>query len=124
MDDYRLGAIETHFAEIIWKNEPVTSGELVRICESELKWKKSTTYTVLKKLCNRGLFVNDNGIVTSLVSKDELYSRQSEQFVRETFGGSLPQFIAAFTRDRKLSESEVDELTRLINKARGENEVT
>jgi len=124
MDDYRLGAIETHFAEIIWENEPVTSGELVRICESELKWKKSTTYTVLKKLCNRGLFVNDNGIVTSLVSKDELYSRQSEQFVRETFGGSLPQFIAAFTRDRKLSESEVDELTRLINKARGENEVT
>ena len=124
MDDYRLGAIETHFAEIIWKNEPVTSGELVRICEAELKWKKSTTYTVLKKLCNRGLFVNDNGIVTSLVSKDELYSRQSEQFVRETFGGSLPQFIAAFTRDRKLSESEVDELTRLINKARGENEVT
>ena len=124
MDDYRLGAIETHFAEIIWSNEPVTSGELVRICESELKWKKSTTYTVLKKLCNRGLFVNDNGIVTSLVSKDELYSRQSEQFVRETFGGSLPQFIAAFTRDRKLSESEVDELTRLINKARGENEVT
>ena len=105
-------------------NSNVTSGELVRICESELKWKKSTTYTVLKKLCNRGLFVNDNGIVTSLVSKDELYSRQSEQFVRETFGGSLPQFIAAFTRDRKLSESEVDELTRLINKARGENEVT
>ena len=124
MDDYRLGAIETHFAEIIWSNEPVTSGELVRICESELKWKKSTTYTVLKKLCNRGLFVNENGIVTSLVSKDELYSRQSEQFVRETFGGSLPQFIAAFTRDRKLSESEVDELTRLINNARGENEVT
>ena len=124
MDDYRLGAIETRFAEIIWNNEPITSGELVKLCEAELKWKKSTTYTVLKKLCNRGLFVNDNGIVTSLVSKDELYSRQSEQFVRETFGGSLPQFIAAFTRDRKLSESEVDELTRLINKARGENEVT
>jgi len=124
MDDYRLGAIETRFAEIIWNNEPITSGELVKLCEAELKWKKSTTYTVLKKLCNRGLFVNDNGVVTSLVSKDELYSRQSEQFVRETFGGSLPQFIAAFTRDRKLSESEVDELTRLINKARGENEVT
>ena len=124
MDDYRLGAVESRFAELIWANEPIASGELVRICETELEWKKSTTYTVLKKLCNRGIFRNYSGIVTSVISRDELYSRQSEQFVSETFGGSLPQFIAAFTRDRKLSDAEVSELTELIRKASSDNKVT
>ena len=80
MIDMKLGVVESHFADIIWNNEPLSSGELVKICEEELEWKKSTTYTVLKKLCERGLFQNQSGVVTSLISKEEFHSLQSEQF--------------------------------------------
>ncbi len=119
MDEMRLGTVESRFADIIWKNEPLSSGELVKICERELSWKKSTTYTVLKKLCEKGIFQNEKGLVTSLVSKEELNSRQSEKFVEDNFGGSLPAFIAAFTKRKKLSEGEYDELKKLIESMRG-----
>ena len=119
MQEIRLGAVESRFADIIWENEPVSSGELVKICEKELTWKKSTTYTVLKKLCERGLFKNENGMVTSLLSKEEFNSRQSEKFVEENFDGSLPAFIAAFTKRKKLSDSEYDELKKIIDSMRG-----
>ena len=114
MTDYRLGLIEKRFADIIWDNEPVTSGELVKLCEKELSWKKSTTYTVLKKLCEKGLFVNKSGTVTSLVSKQEFFGMQTEKFVEDTFDGSLPAFIAAFTSRKKLSEKEIEELKNII----------
>ena len=115
MIDYELGAVQARFADIIWACEPVASGELVRICEKELSWKKPTTYTVLRKLCEKGLFINEGGTVRALVSREEFYSHKSEQFVQETFGGSLPAFLAAFTSGRKLSEEEAEEIRRMID---------
>ena len=112
--DYELGEVQLKFADLLWKNEPVASGELVKICEKELEWKKSTTYTVLRKLCQKGIFKNENGVVTSVLSKDEYYSAKSEQFVEESFGGSLPAFIAAFSARKKLSETEIDEIQKMI----------
>ncbi len=117
MEDKRLGVVETQFAEIIWRSEPLTSRELVALCESQLQWKKSTTYTVLKKLCDRGIFQNENGRVTSVMSRAEYYSMQSEKFVEDTFEGSLPAFIAAFTSRKQLSEREIQEIREMIDKA-------
>ena len=113
--EIELGEIQLEFAEIIWKNEPVSSGELVAICEKELNWKKSTTYTVLRKLCEKGLFKNENGTVKSVVSKEQFNASKSEKFVDETFGGSLPAFIAAFTSRKKLTKSELDQIQKMID---------
>ncbi len=118
MEELRLGAVETHFAEIIWANEPLQSGELVKLCAKELDWKKSTTYTVLKKLCERGMFQNQEGVVSSLISKKEFQAMQSEKFVEETFAGSLPQFLTAFASRKKLSDKEIAELQRIIEENR------
>ncbi len=118
MAEYRLGEVEMRFADIIWKNEPLSSGELVKLCEKELNWKKSTTYTILHRLCERGLFRNERGRVTSLVTKEEFFAGQSEQFVDDTFHGSLPGFLAAFTTRRKLSEREIMELKEIIERNR------
>ncbi|MBQ7775260.1 MAG: BlaI/MecI/CopY family transcriptional regulator [Lachnospiraceae bacterium] len=118
MIEYRLGEVEMKFAEIIWRNEPLASGELAKLCEKELNWKKSTTYTILKRVCDRGLFQNEGGIVTSIVSKQEFLTRQSTQFVEDTFDGSLPGFVAAFTAGRRLSEAEIEELQRIIDESR------
>ena len=115
MEDMKLGAVESRFADLIWDNEPLSSRELVKKSEIELGWKKSTTYTVLKKLCDRGIFQNEKGTVTSLVSKQEFASRQSEKFVDDTFDGSLPAFIAAFTKRKKLSQKDVDEIRKMID---------
>ena len=120
MDEMRLGAVESKFAELIWQNEPISSGELVKLCLGELDWKKSTTYTVLKKLCDRGIFQNNDSMVTSLISKDDFYSMQSEKFVEETFEGSLPAFIAAFTSRKKLSDKEIAEIRKMIEVAKEE----
>ena len=118
MEEMKLGIVEAKFADIIWQNEPLTSGELVKLCASELNWKKSTTYTVLKKLCDRGIFKNEGGKVTSLLTKDEFYAMQSEKFVEETFSGSLPAFIAAFTQRKELSDSDIEEIRRMIDSKR------
>jgi BlaI family penicillinase repressor len=115
MKEYKLTDMEEKFAEIIWTNEPVPSGELVKLCEVEFKWKKSTTYTMLKRLENKGIFENKSGMVSALVKKDEFYAEQSKQFVEETFDGSLPRFLAAFARSKRLSDRDIDELQRLIN---------
>lgn len=104
----------------MWDNEPISSGDLVRLCEKELTWKKSTTYTMLRRLCERDIFQNKGGVVSSVMSKQEFNALQSEKFVEETFDGSLPQFLVAFTLRKKLSENEIDELQRLINEKRGE----
>ena len=110
MEDYKLGAMETRFAELIWQRAPISSGELVKLCEKELGWKKSTTYTMLRRLCQRGIFQNQNGAVTALLSEREFHALQSEKFVEETFDGSLPQFLAAFTTRKKLSDREIEAL--------------
>ena len=119
MSELRMGAIESRFADIIWQTEPVTSPELVKLAAKELDWKKSTTYTVLKRLCERGIFQNNDGTVTSVISKQDFYAVQSEKFVEETFSGSLPAFLAAFTTRKKLSDAEINELQELINQSRG-----
>ena len=115
MIDYQLGEVETRFAELIWNHEPLGSGELVKLCASELQWKKSTTYTVLKKLCEKGYFVNENGTVRSLISREALKTDRSRQFVEETFDGSLPAFLAAFTAGKRLKASEVADIRRMID---------
>ena len=112
--EYKLGEIEMKFADLIWDNEPITSGELAKRCEAALHWKKSTTYTILRRVCDRGLFRNDNGTVTSCVSKMEFLAKQSEQFVEDTFQGSLPRFLAAFTAGKRLSDKDVAELKKII----------
>ncbi|MEL7564282.1 MAG: RhuM family protein [Dehalobacterium sp.] len=113
------GAMETRFAELMWDNEPIPSGELVKLCAKELSWKKSTTYTMLRRLCERNIFQNNNGVVSSVITRQEFQALQSEQFVKETFDGSLPQFLTAFTLRKKLSEKEIDELQKLIDGNRG-----
>ena len=115
MDHHKLGFVEQKFAELIWQNEPISSGELVKLCLKELEWKKSTTYTVLKKLCEKGIFQNDNGTVSSLISKDDFFALQSKNFVDETFEGSLPAFIAAFTKKQTLSKKEIEEIRKMID---------
>ena len=118
MSDLKMAPVETRFAEIIWAHEPVSSAELVKLAEEALGWKKSTTYTVLRRLCERGIFRNEGGAVTSLLSRADYDAAQSHQFVEESFSGSLPAFIAAFTRRKKLTDEEVAELQSLIDQNR------
>ncbi|MEG0854812.1 MAG: BlaI/MecI/CopY family transcriptional regulator [Angelakisella sp.] len=112
---FKLFDSEYKFAEVVWENEPVSSGTLVRLCENTLGWKKSTTYTVLKKLCDRGIMQNKNAVVTSVVKKAEVQHYESKQVVERTFDGSLPKFVAAFMSGKKLGREEVEELQRLID---------
>ena len=115
MSDYNLAPIEAKFADLIWRYEPIGSGELVKLCEKEMSWKKSTTYTVLKKLCEKGIFQNENAVVFSLIKKDEFYAGQSRRFVEDTFGGSLPKFLTAFIGGKKLNDRQAEELKKLID---------
>lgn len=115
MTEFTLGAVEAKFADIIWTNEPLSSSLLVQKSEQELGWKKTTSFTVLKRLCNKGLFQNEKGTVTSLISREDFYAGQSERFVDDHFNGSLPAFIAAFTKNKSLSAEEVAELRRLVD---------
>ena len=119
MKEFSLGEIEMRFAELIWGNEPVSSSALVRLAEKEFAWKKSTTYTVLRRLCEKGIFINEGGTVRSLLSRSELLSAQSRRFVDSTFSGSLPMFLAAFSNGRKLTEEEIAEIRRIIDEHRG-----
>ena len=112
--DIQMGAIESRFAEIIWEREPVSTTELVKVSVEEFDWKKTTTYTVLKRLCDKGIFQNESGTVTSLISRDEFYSLKSERFVEEEFNGSLPAFLAAFTKRKALTAEELDALCRMV----------
>ena len=120
MIDMELGTVQERFADIVWENEPVGSGELVKICERELNWKKPTTYTVLRKLCEKGLLKNENGIVSSLISRGEFYSAKSEQIIEESYDGSLPAFVAAFISKKKLTNKEVQEIQAMIDTFREE----
>ncbi len=115
MKDIELGTVQERFADIVWANEPLGSGELVKLCEKELGWKKPTTYTVLRKLCEKGLLKNEDGVVTTLISREDFYSAKSEQIIEDSYEGSLPAFIAAFTSRKKLSNAEVDEIQQMID---------
>ena len=115
MNELKPGSAEAKFADIIWDNEPVSSSELSRLGEEKLGWQKTTSFTVLKRLCNKGIFRNEKGTVTSLVSRQEYISSRSEQFVEQTFGGSLPAFLTAFTSRKKLSSQEIAEIRRMID---------
>ncbi len=111
----KMGMLESRFADIIWNNEPLASRQLIEMAEKELSWKSSTSYTVLKRLCDRGIFQNQKGTVSSLISREEFYAMQSRRFVEETFDGSLPAFLAAFGHRQKLSDAEVEELKKVID---------
>lgn len=115
MIDFELGLIQERFADIVWENEPIGSGDLVKICARELNWKKPTTYTVLRKLCGKGLLQNKNGVVTSKISREAFYSAKSGQVVKNSFHGSLPAFIAAFISQKDLTVQEADEIQSMIN---------
>ena len=119
MGDLKLGAVETRFAELIWANAPLTTNQLVKLCAEKLEWKRTTTYTVLKKLCDKGIFKTENSLVTVLISRQEFDGMQSEQFVEENFRGSLPAFLTAFNSRKKLSDADIDELQKLIDQMRG-----
>ncbi len=122
MPDIELGAVQERFADIVWEHEPIGSGELVKLCERELSWKKPTTYTVLRKLCEKGVLKNDGGVVTSLISREVFYSAKSEQIVKDSFRGSLPAFVAAFISRRELTAREVDEIQKMIDAFKREGE--
>lgn len=119
MSDLRMGAAESRFADIIWDHEPISSGQLAKLAGESLAWKKTTAFTVLKRLCDRGIFQNQGGTVTSLLSREEYYSLHSRQYVNETFGGSLPAFLAAFSAKEKLTDKQINELQRVIDGMRG-----
>jgi predicted transcriptional regulator len=114
MNDIELGTVQERFADIVWANEPLSSGELVKICDAKMGWKKSTTYTVLRKLCDKGILKNEDGIVSSLVSKEQFYAEKSSQVVADSFNGSLPAFVAAFVSKKKLTAKEAEEIQKLI----------
>ncbi|MBQ3065355.1 MAG: BlaI/MecI/CopY family transcriptional regulator [Clostridia bacterium] len=116
MNDYQMGVIESRFADIIWENEPISTAELVKRSEVLLGWKKSTTYTVLKRLCEKGIFRNEHSTVTSRISKQDFYAHQSEKFVASTFHGSLPAFLAAFTARKDLTSEDIAALREMIAK--------
>ena len=120
MAEYQLGAMESRFADLVWDNAPVYTTELVKLCGAELNWKRTTTYTVLKRLCEKGLFEAQNGTVTILLGRKEFYARQSRQYVDTSFQGSLPAFLAAFTGGRRLTASEAAELRAMIENAEEE----
>lgn len=115
MNELRLCESDFRFMSVIWDNEPLTSGELVKLCNEKFDWKKSTTYTMLKKLCEKGFARNDGSLVTSLIERDRVQAYASEHFVEQTFGGSLPNFLVSFLGGKKISEKEAEELKRLID---------
>ena len=122
MVEIELGAVQERFADLIWETEPIASGELAKLCEKELAWKKPTTYTVLRKLCEKGLLQNENGVVRSLVSREQFYSAKSAQIVTESYRGSLPAFVAAFLARKGLTEQEAAEIQGLIDAYKGGKE--
>lgn len=115
MNELRLCESDFRFMSVIWDNEPLPSGELVKLCNEKFDWKKSTTYTMLKKMCEKGFAENDGSLVTSLIDRDSVQAYASEHFVEQTFAGSLPKFLVSFLGGKKISEKEAEELKRLID---------
>ena len=122
MQEIELGVVQERFADLVWAHEPIGSGELVKLCQRELNWKKPTTYTVLRKLCEKGLLINEDGVVTSRISKDEFYAKKSEQIVSGSYAGSLPAFVAAFLSKKGLTSKEAEEIRAMIDAFRKEGQ--
>lgn len=120
MEQFKLGDMERKFANLVWEHEPIRSRELQQLCETEFQWKKSTMYTMLKRLCDRKLFINQNGLVTSLMSREEFLAAQGELFIQENFNGFLPSFLTAFVKRKKLSQEEITEIRKIIDEYEGE----
>ena len=118
METPKIFESEYRFCLILWENEPIKSSELVNLCREQLGWKPTTTYTVIKRLSERGVLKNENTVVTSLISKDEAQAAEINEMVEKTFEGSLPDFIAAFTKHQKLSEKELDAVQEMIDRYR------
>ena len=121
MAEIKLGMVEAQFADIIWNHAPLTTRELTALCEKALSWKRTTTYTVLKKLCDRGIFSTENSVITAVISKEDFFAIQSEQFVQENYHGSLPAFIAAFTSRNTPTQEELEQIKKMIAVYEGEN---
>lgn len=117
MTEVQLGVIEARYADMIWEHEPVTSSELVKLTAVEFNWKRTTAHNVLRRLIEKGLFKNENGTVTSVISRQEFYSLQSKKYVEDAFDGSLPAFIAAFTKNSTLTAEEAAAIRKMINEA-------
>ena len=111
---WSLGEVESRFVEIVWAHQPVSTRDLVALCEGELNWKRTTTYTVLKKMCDRGLFVLEGGVVSEKMTREEFYAQQSRRFVEEAFGGSLPAFVLAFAEGKSLTPEEQALLKKML----------
>ncbi len=114
MEQFKLGEMEQRFAEMIWKKAPIASGELAKLCGEAFGWKRTTAYTMLKRLCDRRIFANQDGMVVALMSREEFQAARGEQFINEAFDGSLPRFLAAFSQRKKMSEKEVEALKKII----------
>lgn len=122
MEQYRLGEMEKRLADLIWVNAPLTTKKLTLLCEEAFGWKRTTTYTMLKRLCDRGLFINNNGTVEIIVSKDDFTLAQSQNFINETFSGSLPMFLTLFSKNKGMSKEDISRLQRLIDSYKEEND--
>jgi len=120
MDKYKLGEMEKRFADMIWENAPVQTRDLINMCAEDFDWKRTTTYTMLKRLCDRGIFINSNGTVKVLIEKEDFLAEKGEEFLDESFEGSLPKFITAFTQRKKISNQEIEEIQKLIDEYREE----
>ena len=118
METPKIFESEYRFCLIMWEHEPVTTSELVKLCQEQLGWKRTTTYTVIKRLGERGILKNEDGLVSSLVSKEDAQAREINELVEEKFQGSLPAFIAAFTKRQDISQAELDEVQRMIDRIR------
>lgn len=115
MEQFKLGEMEQRFADMIWREAPIASGQLAKRCGDEFGWKRTTAYTMLKRLCDRKLFANENGMVTVLMTREEFQAAQGEQFINDVFDGSLPRFLAAFSQRKKMSPKEVEALKKMID---------
>lgn len=115
MEKYKLGKMEQRFANIIWEKAPIQTRDLIVLCAEEFDWKRTTTYTMLRRLIDRGIFKNDDGKVMVLIKKEDFLAGKGQEFLEESFEGSLPRFLTAFTRQKKLSEKEIQEIQKIID---------
>ena len=122
MEIYKLGEMEKRLADLIWANAPMTSKKLVELCAEEFGWKRTTTYTMLKRLCDRGIFANENGTIVVLMAKEDFTLAQSQNFINETFDGSLPMFLTLFSKNKSMKKEDIERLQQLIDSYRGDED--
>ena len=122
MELYKLGEMEKRLADLIWANAPLTSKKLTELCAEAFGWKRTTTYTMLKRLCDRGIFANENGTIVVLMAKEDFTLAQSQNFINETFEGSLPMFLTLFSKNKAMKKEDIDRLQRLIDSYKGEDD--